>query len=109
MTWTRRLLALLLGAALGLAGCQSGVLRPLSWGIIPSYNAVPAPDLLTVEPKGLIVGDSAPFDGFLVATEDWRTLVHEYLRLQEALTISQTGRGEIERPATTTSLTSKGR
>ena len=84
-------LVLILGAAL--VSCQAAVLRPLGWSQIPHYNSIPAPELLATAPRGLIVGDAAPFDGFLVATGDWRILVDEYARLQEALRLSQEGRG----------------
>jgi len=85
--WTLLLVVMTLGA------CQAAVLRPLNWTTIPQYNAVAPPELLSTEPVGLIAGDSVPFDGFLVATSDWRTLVHEHQRLQEALRLSQEGRG----------------
>ena len=83
----------MLGFVACLAACQSAVLRPLNWGMIPSYNQVPAPSLFGTEPQGVIAGDPAPFDGFVVSTSDWRALVGEYRRLQEALTLSQQGRG----------------
>jgi hypothetical protein len=86
-------LAAALGLVACLAACQTAVLRPLNWGVIPSYSQMEAPALFDTQPLGVIAGDAVPFDGFVVSTSDWRTFVGEYRRLQEALTLSQQGRG----------------
>ena len=81
------------GLLLLLVSCQPAVLRPLGWTGIPEYNTLPTPQLFNTEPAGLIAGDLVPFDGFLIATQDWRRITQEYTRLQEALRLSQQGRG----------------
>lgn len=79
-------------AALSLS-CQPASLRPLAWGQMPAYNQVAAPDLLEHSPVGVLAGDTVPFDGFVVPRDEWRVLIAEYGRLQEAISLSQQGRG----------------
>lgn len=76
-----------------LVGCGPALTEPIKWEPVQRYQPVDVRDLIAHEPKAVLAGDMAAFDGWLISGDDWRRVKDELRRLQDVLDVAY---GQIE-------------